>query len=115
MGGVIVRKHIHDAFMHGARPTRSSCSTAIPTRRIRWPAPRRSRRSNSTATSDLFERASELGAVLGRALHIAARPPNVLDVRNIGLVGAVELAATPDGEPARAAIDAMERASMTRA
>ena len=48
MGAVLVSKKIYDAFMQGP-PTPSSCSTATPTRRIRSPAPRDSRRSTSTS------------------------------------------------------------------
>ena len=49
MGGVIARESVYDAFMRGPS-TSSSCSTAIPIRRIRWLAPPASRRSISTAT-----------------------------------------------------------------
>jgi adenosylmethionine-8-amino-7-oxononanoate aminotransferase len=48
MGGVIVRKGIHDAFMQG-RSTWWNSSTAIPIRRTRSPA-RGLARSTSTAT-----------------------------------------------------------------
>ena len=44
----------------------------------------------------LFERASRLEPVLEEALHGLANKPNVIDIRNIGLAGAVEL------EPRRA-------------
>ena len=40
----------------------------------------------------LFERAKGLEPVLEQALHALAGKPNVIDVRNIGLAGAVELA-----------------------
>ena len=40
----------------------------------------------------LFERAKGLEPVLEEALHALAGKPNVIDVRNIGLAGAVELA-----------------------
>jgi hypothetical protein len=49
MGGVVVRKHVYDAFMKG-RSTSSSCSTATPIPAIPWPARPRSPRSTSTAT-----------------------------------------------------------------
>lgn len=39
----------------------------------------------------LFERARHLEPALGEALHALADKPNVIDVRNIGLAGAVEL------------------------
>ncbi|MDE0440930.1 MAG: aminotransferase class III-fold pyridoxal phosphate-dependent enzyme, partial [Gammaproteobacteria bacterium] len=40
----------------------------------------------------LFERARNLEPVLEQALHALADKPNVIDVRNFGLAGAVELA-----------------------
>ena len=46
----------------------------------------------------LFERARTLEPVLEQALHALADKPNVIDVRNIGLAGAVELAPR-DGAP----------------
>ncbi|MDE0179071.1 MAG: aminotransferase class III-fold pyridoxal phosphate-dependent enzyme, partial [Gammaproteobacteria bacterium] len=46
----------------------------------------------------LFERARNLEPVLEQALHALADKPNVIDVRNIGLAGAVELAPR-DGAP----------------
>ena len=46
----------------------------------------------------LFHRAKRLEAVLEGALHALADRPNVVDVRNIGLAGAVELAPR-DGAP----------------
>ena len=48
MGGVIVKDGIHERSCTG-RSTSSISSTATPIRRIRWPAPRGSRRSTSTA------------------------------------------------------------------
>ena len=46
----------------------------------------------------LFHRASRLEPVLEDALHALADKPNVVDIRNIGLAGAVELAPR-DGAP----------------
>ena len=46
----------------------------------------------------LFERARNLEPVLEEALHALADKPNVVDVRNIGLAGAVELGSR-DGAP----------------
>ena len=50
------------------------------------------------AEEGLFERARNLEPVLADALHALAGKPNVIDVRNIGLAGAVELAPR-DGAP----------------
>ena len=49
----------------------------------------------------LFERARNLEPVLEDALHALADKPNVIDVRNIGLAGAVELAPRRGAEGAR--------------
>ena len=46
----------------------------------------------------LFQRAKRLEPILEEALHALADKPNVVDVRNIGLAGAVELAPR-DGAP----------------
>ena len=45
-----------------------------------------------------------MGPVLEDAVHCAEGLPNVVDVRNIGLVGAVELAPRP-GAPGRRGFD----------
>ena len=50
------------------------------------------------AEEGLFERARNLEPVLADALHALGGKPNVIDVRNIGLAGAVELAPR-DGAP----------------
>lgn len=49
----------------------------------------------------MFERARDLEAVFEDALHALADKPNVIDVRNIGLAGAVELAPRCGAEGAR--------------
>jgi beta-alanine--pyruvate transaminase len=54
----------------------------------------------------LFERAASLAGVWEQALHSLAGEPHVIDVRNIGLVGAVELA-TRDGLTGARGMDAM--------
>ena len=46
----------------------------------------------------LFDRARRLEPILEEALHALADKPNVIDVRNIGLAGAIELAPR-DGAP----------------
>ena len=40
----------------------------------------------------MFERAGDLEPVLEEAVHALADKPNVIDVRNIGLAAAIELA-----------------------
>ena len=53
------------------------------------------------AEEELCARAAAMAPHLEDALHGLRDAPNVVDVRNIGLVGAVELAARPDAPGAR--------------
>ncbi|WP_020410882.1 aspartate aminotransferase family protein [Hahella ganghwensis] len=91
MGAVFVSEHIYDAFMNGAEEmielfhgyTYSGHPVAA---------------AAGIATLDiyekegLFERTLELESYWEDALHSLKGLPNVVDIRNIGLVGAVELA-----------------------
>ena len=52
----------------------------------------------------LFDRARSMEGIFGDALHSLKGEPNVIDVRNIGLIGAVELASI-EGQPTARAID----------
>jgi len=52
----------------------------------------------------LFDRARSMEGIFGDALHSLKGEPNVIDVRNIGLIGAVELAPI-EGQPTTRAID----------
>jgi beta-alanine--pyruvate transaminase len=54
----------------------------------------------------LFERAAALAPIFEERLHALAGKPHVIDIRNIGLMGAVELAPRP-GRPGERAYDAM--------
>ena len=54
----------------------------------------------------LFERANELAPYWEQALHSLEGSPNVIDIRNIGLMGAVELSSRP-GKPGHRAYDIM--------
>ena len=49
------------------------------------------------AEENLFEKAIELGPYWEDAIHALKGLPNVVDIRNFGLIGAVELAARPEG------------------
>jgi beta-alanine--pyruvate transaminase len=106
MGAVMARKHIHDAFMsdvaeksielfHGytysAHPI--ACAAAMATLDV-------------YKDDGLFERAAELAPYWEERLHGLKCEPNVIDIRNIGLMGAVELSSRP-GKPAERAYDAM--------
>jgi beta-alanine--pyruvate transaminase len=103
MGAVFARRAIHDAFMHGpeqaiefphgytysAHPL--ACAAALAT-------------LQTYAEEDLLTRAGELHDYFGQALHSLKDQPHVVDVRNVGLVGGVELAPIPDA-PAKRAFD----------
>ena len=108
MGGVLIRKGIYDAFMNGpekvielfhgytysAHPL--ACAAALATLDI-------------YREDKLFERARTLEPVWAEAIHSLKGLPNVLDIRTVGLVGAIDLASKPDAVGARA-YDALERA-----
>jgi len=104
MGAVLTTAAIHDAFMTGpetaielfhgytysGNPLASAAGLAT---------------LETYREEGLFERAAELAPYWEDALHSLRDLPHVIDVRNIGLVGAVELAAIP-GEPTRRAFQA---------
>jgi beta-alanine--pyruvate transaminase len=103
MGAVIAGDHIHDAFMTGPEGaieffhgyTYSShplaCAAAIAT-------------LDTYAEEGLLTRATEMQGYFGEALHSLKGEPNVIDIRNLGLVGGVELAPIA-GAPAKRAFD----------
>ncbi|HVJ43132.1 MAG TPA: aspartate aminotransferase family protein [Dongiaceae bacterium] len=105
MGCVFVRKGIYDAFMdsaaenmielfHGytysAHPV--ACAAALATLDI-------------YKEEDLFNRANELAPYWENALHALKGIKNVIDLRNLGMIGAVELESIP-GKPTARAFDA---------
>jgi beta-alanine--pyruvate transaminase len=55
------------------------------------------------ADEDIFARAASLSAYWEDAVHSLASVPNVIDVRNLGIMGAVEMAPRPGAPTARAA------------
>ena len=101
MGAVFVRDAIHDAFMKGPESgieffhgyTYSGHPVAC---------------AAGLATLDIYEREGLLTRVGGIAdawadgLHSLRDLPNVIDIRNIGLMGAIELATRPNAPGARA-------------
>jgi beta-alanine--pyruvate transaminase len=103
MGAVLARQAVHDAFMHGpeqaielahgytysAHPL--ACAAGLAT-------------LDTYAEEGLLTRAAELQGYFAECLHSLKGLPNVIDVRNIGLVGGIELAARP-GAPAQRAFD----------
>jgi beta-alanine--pyruvate transaminase len=107
MGGVIARKGIHDAFMKGpdhaielfhgytysAHPL--ACAAALATLDL-------------YRDEGLFERVRGLEGIWADAMMTLKGLPNVVDIRTLGLVGAVDLASRPDAVGQRA-FEAMER------
>ncbi|MEJ8571791.1 aspartate aminotransferase family protein [Microbaculum marinum] len=108
MGGVIVRKHVYDAFMNGPEHvielfhgyTYSAHPIAV---------------AAGLATLDvyrdegLFERAGELEEEWADAAMSLKDKRNVVDIRTIGLVAAIDLESRPGAVGARA-YEAMDRA-----
>ena len=103
MGAVFASNKVHDVFMNGpehlieffhgytysAHPL--ACAAALAT-------------LETYADEGLLTRAGELQAYFADALHSLKGLPNVIDIRNIGLVGGIELAPLP-GEPAKRAFN----------
>ena len=116
MGAVFVKSDIYQAFMsgpehlieffHGYTYSGNPVSSAA-----------------GLATLDIYQgeelltRGAEMGGYFADALHALKGLPNVIDIRTIGLVGAVELEPIP-GAPAKRAfaafLDAYERGLMIR-
>ena len=90
MGAVIVDQRIHDAFMqgperaielfHGYTYSGHPLATAAGLAAL-----------EVYDAEGLFERAARLAPVFEEALHELADAPHVIDIRNLGLMGAVEL------------------------
>lgn len=108
MGAVFVTQEIHDAFMQGPEHmieffhgyTYSgnpiACAAALGT-------------LETYKQEGLFERAAELAPYWEDALHSLKGEPHVIDIRNIGLVGAIELEGVA-GEPTKRAFACFVRA-----
>ncbi len=101
LGGVLVRREIHEAFMSSDQPgiefahgyTYSghplACAAAHGALDL-------------YAQEQLFERADASAAGFEDGIHSLRGAPNVIDCRNLGLIGAVELAPRPGAPGARA-------------
>jgi len=116
MGAVLVKSEIHDAFMtgpehlieffHGYTYSGNpiACAAGLAT-------------FDTYRDEGLFERAAELSSYWEDALHSLKGLPHVIDIRNTGLVGAIELESIP-GEPTKRAfaafIDAYEKGCLIR-
>jgi beta-alanine--pyruvate transaminase len=103
MGAVFAKQHIHDAFMTGpehlieflhgytysAHPL--ACAAALGT-------------LDTYADDGLLTRGATMAPVFENALHSLKGVPHVIDIRNIGLVGGIELDPIP-GNPGKRAFD----------
>ena len=103
MGAVIARDTVYEAFMNGpehlieffhgytysAHPL--ACAAALGT-------------LDTYAEEGLLTRGAKMAPVFENAVHSLAGLPNVIDVRNIGLVGGIELAPIA-GQPGKRAFD----------
>jgi beta-alanine--pyruvate transaminase len=116
MGAVFAKQHIHDAFMNGpehlieffhgytysAHPL--ACAAGLAT-------------LETYADEGLLTRAAKMASTFEEAVHSLEGLPNVIDVRNIGLVGGIELAPIP-GEPGKRAfsvfLDCWEKGVLVR-
>ncbi len=101
MGAVFASNAIHDAFMHGpagaielfhgytysGHPV--ACAAAVAALDI-------------YREENLFEKAIELGQYWEDAIHALRELPNIIDIRNFGLIGAIEMTSRPGAVGARA-------------
>lgn len=108
MGAVLTTAEIHDAFMQGpehmielfhgytysGNPIAAACGVAT---------------LEVYKEEGLFERAAELAPYWEDAIHSLKGLPHVIDIRNMGLIGAVELEPIA-GEPTKRAFEAFLRA-----
>lgn len=108
MGAVLASDDVYDAFTHGpdhaidlfhgytysGHPL--ACAAALAT-------------LDTYAEEHLFDKAIELGDYWQEGIHSLKGLPNVIDIRNYGLIGAIELAPRP-GAPGTRAYDAFTHA-----
>lgn len=108
MGAVLTSAQIHDAFMtgpehlielfHGYTYSGNPVACAAGLAAL-----------ETYKEEGLFERARELAPYWQDAIHSLKACPNVIDIRNIGLMGAIELEPRPDA-PTQRAFDAFLKA-----
>ena len=108
MGAVFVTSEIHDAFMNGpehlieffhgytysGNPIASAAALGT---------------LDTYKEEGLLTRAAEMAPYWEDALHSLKDCPNVIDIRNIGLIGAIELSPI-SGEPTKRAFSAFVKA-----
>tara|TARA_R100000005_G_scaffold95273_2_gene76143 strand:- start:8163 stop:9491 length:1329 start_codon:yes stop_codon:yes gene_type:complete len=105
MGGVVCTKEIYDAFMTGpenmielfhgytysGHPVAAAAGLAT---------------LDCYKEDSLFERAADIAPYWEEAVHSLKGLPHVIDIRNLGLIGAIELEAAP-GKPTARAYEAL--------
>jgi beta-alanine--pyruvate transaminase len=103
MGAVVVKRDIHDALMNGPEHVIElfhgytysghplACAAAMATLDI-------------YENEGLFERAARLAPLFEDAVHSLKDLPNVVDIRNIGLMAGIELSPR-NGEPGKRGYD----------
>jgi beta-alanine--pyruvate transaminase len=117
MGAVLVKSKVHEAFMNGPEEAidffhgytysghPAACAASIATLEV-------------YKEEGLLTRAAELAPYWEEALHALKGLPNIIDIRNIGLIGAIEFEPI-EGQPGRRAherfVDAFNRGLLVRA
>jgi beta-alanine--pyruvate transaminase len=107
MGAVFVKPEIYDAFMSGAEGTELfhgytysghplACSAGLAVLDV-------------FAEEDVLTRARATAAYFNEAIHSLRDLPHVIDIRSVGMVGAIELESRP-GRPGQRAIEAFRKA-----
>jgi len=108
MGAVLVSEAVHQAFMQGPEAlielfhgyTYSghplACAAALATLDLH-------------ASEGLFEKAKQLGAYWEDRIHALRELPQVIDIRNFGLIGAIEMASR-EGAPGSRGFEVFNRA-----
>jgi beta-alanine--pyruvate transaminase len=108
MGAVFVSNQVHDAFMQGPEGAIDlfhgytysghplACAAALAA-------------LDTYEEENLFEKAIEHGQYWEDAIHSLKDLPNVIDIRNFGLIGAIELAPR-DGKPGARGYDVFTKA-----
>jgi beta-alanine--pyruvate transaminase len=109
MGGVVLTRDIYDAFMNSAAENTIELFHGYTYSGHPVAAAAAIATMDLYKSEGLFERAKELAPYWEDAIHSLKGLPNVIDLRNIGLVGAIELESMP-GKPTKRAFDAFLKA-----
>jgi len=111
-GAVIAQSHVYDSIMDGANKAGSGTTIELFHGYTYSGHPLSMAAGLATLEvyheQKLFEKANLLGQYWEDALHSLKGLPHVIDIRNCGLMGAVEFAAVP-GHPTKRAVDIFDR------